>query len=132
MQLHHFKRSMPIGVDAPSDVTAGYPARLVTADVGRPLTEDEGLVRLDEVRVVDVERDAPGGGRVRDLHFHLVSHRHMNLARDHIRALAHHPVPGRAPAQPSLAVLAHVGEAKVFTRSEEHTSELQSRQYLVC
>src|ERR1019366_9371015 len=36
MQLHHFERSMPIGVDAPSDMTAGYPARLVAANIGPP------------------------------------------------------------------------------------------------
>src|SRR3712207_8082145 len=34
---------------------------------------------------------------------------------------------GRAPAARRAAV-----EAKSLTRSEEHTSELQSRQYLVC
>src|SRR3712207_8369678 len=40
----------------------------------------------------------------------------------------------RAEALPSLLVVAEVVEARACRRqrSEEHTSELQSRQYLVC
>src|SRR3712207_7870385 len=36
-----------------------------------------------------------------------------------------------AVAHPRQQVLAHV-DARLLLRSEEHTSELQSRQYLVC
>src|SRR5438445_13666938 len=43
-------------------------------------------------------------------------------------ARTHHPPPGGAP--PAIAPARHPGHAG--TRSEEHTSELQSRQYLVC
>src|SRR3712207_8506091 len=42
---------------------------------------------------------------------------------------ADHPVP-RAPAQAGRRVRG--GEEHARARSEEHTSELQSRQYLVC
>src|SRR5258707_122228 len=38
----------------------------------------------------------------------------------------------RFPQKPLIAAIEKVVERKAFTRSEEHTSELQSRQYLVC
>src|SRR2546422_8043709 len=44
------------------------------------------------------------------------------VQRDHL------PVPGAAAHQPDLAVLL----GQVAARSEEHTSELQSRLHLVC
>src|SRR5208282_1396769 len=99
---------MPIGVNAPSDVTASYPAWLVTANIGRPLMSHQCLIRLDEVRVVNVELNAPGCGRIRHLLFDLIAHRNVNVARYHVRTLAHNPVPGRATTQPGLAVLAQV------------------------
>src|SRR3712207_6965512 len=41
--------------------------------------------------------------------------------------------PGRIPPTNFSAVPSHAGSAsKRLNRSEEHTSELQSRQYLVC
>src|SRR3712207_6980443 len=51
---------------------------------------------------------------------HLVIHQHAKF------------VPRRCPTKPQLAngARAHVDDS--FERSEEHTSELQSRQYLVC
>src|SRR3712207_7035142 len=44
------------------------------------------------------------------------------------------PLPGRLPGMPGMTI-AEYAEAQGIserTRSEEHTSELQSRQYLVC
>src|SRR5947209_12093409 len=45
-------------------------------------------------------------------------------------------LPGVQPAEPlhglGQAVAADAGRHRVSPRSEEHTSELQSRQYLVC
>src|SRR3712207_8991848 len=43
---------------------------------------------------------------------------------------AHHYIDSRA--QDPAVALRELGGAKVVLRSEEHTSELQSRQYLVC
>src|SRR3712207_8040098 len=40
--------------------------------------------------------------------------------------------PLRRRQQPQALVVAHRGRAQADLRSEEHTSELQSRQYLVC
>src|SRR3712207_8493013 len=42
-----------------------------------------------------------------------------------------HPVGGAGAARPGVLVRAQVDE-RGGVRSEEHTSELQSRQYLVC
>src|SRR3712207_7984191 len=44
---------------------------------------------------------------------------------------AHHPA-GDGGAQRGVGVLAGLQPVEVQGRSEEHTSELQSRQYLVC
>src|SRR3712207_8174147 len=41
-------------------------------------------------------------------------------------------VPPRVPVHRVVRVLLQVGAGLVGERSEEHTSELQSRQYLVC
>src|SRR3712207_8952342 len=59
------------------------------------------------------------------------------------RSLKHSPggkvpilIDGDIAVWESIAIMDHVGEtyedAEVWPRSEEHTSELQSRQYLVC
>src|SRR3712207_7846101 len=40
--------------------------------------------------------------------------------------------PGRRQFKPQSGLQPHRVEAGVHVRSEEHTSELQSRQYLVC
>src|SRR3712207_8458920 len=42
------------------------------------------------------------------------------------------PVYGDSPHYRAFAVLLQFGAVDVEQRSEEHTSELQSRQYLVC
>src|SRR3712207_8116511 len=47
------------------------------------------------------------------------------------RQLQAGPVDRRGP-QPRVGELAAAGHAVLEVRSEEHTSELQSRQYLVC
>src|SRR3712207_7115590 len=52
--------------------------------------------------------------------------------RNHARGLIPQSVSSRAPAgKPCRSRKAVIGPAR-FHRSEEHTSELQSRQYLVC
>src|SRR3712207_9121272 len=43
-----------------------------------------------------------------------------------------HPTSPRCSACPVAPYCARVGVARSMGRSEEHTSELQSRQYLVC
>src|SRR3712207_7354806 len=48
-------------------------------------------------------------------------------------AAVHHPRPGWVPRPPPGPVLRRATGPRVLAnRSEEHTSELQSRQYLVC
>src|SRR5258707_4087031 len=49
-----------------------------------------------------------------------------------LRALAARVQPGGAAAAAALGEHRNQGPARVGRRSEEHTSELQSRQYLVC
>src|SRR3712207_9165581 len=49
------------------------------------------------------------------------------------RAIAFALTPGPAAELPEAeGLLAHLPGTPLWTRSEEHTSELQSRQYLVC
>src|SRR3712207_7090838 len=43
-----------------------------------------------------------------------------------------HTLEEKQENDPSLLAEAYINKAKVAFRSEEHTSELQSRQYLVC
>src|SRR3712207_7330419 len=55
---------------------------------------------------------------------------------DHLNAYTHQhrlvPAPAPAPVAPIPATGVPAGAASQDARSEEHTSELQSRQYLVC
>src|SRR3712207_6902576 len=53
------------------------------------------------------------------------------LAQPPVRDVAQRAVPAPEPAADDVAQLAEDGPVGVV-RSEEHTSELQSRQYLVC
>src|SRR3712207_8321083 len=53
--------------------------------------------------------------------------------RKHIRHDARPALPGTAPCHRiSMRITCHTAVARTTSRSEEHTSELQSRQYLVC
>src|SRR5208337_1326704 len=54
-----------------------------------------------------------------------------NVARDHVRTLAYDTVPGRTTAQPGLAVLAHVGEAKVLAIERRKPAHLAERMQAV-
>src|SRR3712207_8862929 len=49
-----------------------------------------------------------------------------------VSAAARRPSPGRARPHPHIAVPGARRRVRSPRRSEEHTSELQSRQYLVC
>src|SRR3712207_7093747 len=58
---------------------------------------------------------------------------------EQVDVLEHHPDPSARAAQPGLgqvrqdlAVHRDAARGRPLQRSEEHTSELQSRQYLVC
>src|SRR3712207_7722547 len=53
-------------------------------------------------------------------------------AAERVRADAHAGVPDRVEVEHRRQVVDVVAEEVVRLRSEEHTSELQSRQYLVC
>src|SRR3712207_8121212 len=60
---------------------------------------------------------------------------HLAAALFRVRGVESEPDPPRQPLQRLLGGAARVGEqvgVRDPVRSEEHTSELQSRQYLVC
>src|SRR3712207_7053311 len=67
-----------------------------------------------------------------------LGHRVDGLRRDHLDAEPVQVAPERGPQAGVVVVAGHVEEqalrraGEVGVRSEEHTSELQSRQYLVC
>src|SRR3712207_8794681 len=60
------------------------------------------------------------------------SPRSVAVCPKHVGASAIHNVPSVPPLGQSTSWSEHSTCAKVSKRSEEHTSELQSRQYLVC
>src|SRR3712207_7537553 len=69
------------------------------------------------------------GPEPREAHRHTAPDRHAR-SEHAVRARPdHRPLPGRGPGGDVRALQVHL---RVRPRSEEHTSELQSRQYLVC
>src|SRR5690606_41613767 len=82
-----------------------------------------------EGELVDVEQVAPLpllGRRRPDLHPGAVAEQLQRLGERH-RARAHHEV-----EEVALGLAAEAVEEAAVLRSEEHTSELQSRENLVC
>src|SRR3712207_7436002 len=60
------------------------------------------------------------------------SHPQRRREQAHVKGVVHVSAAPKAVAQASRPARANVGATLPIRRSEEHTSELQSRQYLVC